>query len=184
MSPLASLNARMLYDSSDEYDEHVPVTRPKFHGKKRAPHIDKYGLEQPAPPSNLWRGDNVDRYTKRRVYDKEARRLLPFHHEPETRVGRRWRSTSAMQAYEALDVRLNEVIDRSHRDGTNENGEIQRLLDVENFVKETERLQEWDETPHNRSLEDRMEDLLKVYGFDKMKPSDYELRKQREAMME
>ncbi|KAL9584427.1 MAG: hypothetical protein Q9212_002125 [Teloschistes hypoglaucus] len=119
----------------------------------------------------------------RRRYNKEARQLLPFHHEPAVRIDRRWRSTSAIDALLEINLQINQAADREEKDGTDERLEINRLCEAERFVLETERLREWDESPHNRSLEDRMEILLKEFGYDKTKPTDYELRRMRMKAM-
>lgn len=46
--------------------------------------------------------------------------------------------------------------------------EAQRLQKVQFFVQESAALGEWDRSGKKRSLEARMEDLLKKYRYDKM----------------
>ncbi|KAI4100777.1 MAG: hypothetical protein L6R37_005269 [Teloschistes peruensis] len=184
-SSLSSLNSK-IFDTSSDDEPLAEVAQPKPRRERRAPYIDQFGLRHPMPPSNLYRGYNTDRHTGRRVYNKEARQLLPFHHDPVVRCDRRWRSTSAIDALLDIHHQVNEAADRVEKHGTDERteSEIGRLFEVERFVLDTDRLREWDESPRNRSLEDRMEDLLKEYGYDRMKPTDYELRRMRMDAME
>lgn len=62
-----------------------------------------------------------------------------------------------------------ELLEQQHRIyGVQNFDEARRLWKVEDFVRQSTDLKTWDRSGRNRSLEDRMEDLLVKYGYDKL----------------
>lgn len=108
---------------------------------------------------------------QRRYYTPKTRDLLPFHHQPTTRVNGETMSTSFLQVYDDIEAHIKHLVNTSLRTGVDKGPEIRRLQNVGQFVQDTDTLPSYDWSPHPRSLEDRMEDLLKDYGYDKMKPA-------------
>ncbi|KAL8706548.1 MAG: hypothetical protein Q9201_000421 [Fulgogasparrea decipioides] len=166
-SSLSSIYSDIFEGFSEEVTE--PEHKPTSRDHPREPHIDQFGLEQPAPPSLLYGGRNVDQYTGRRRYNNRTRGMLPFHHDPITRIGDERVSTSAFQMCSYIQAEIMDLVNDSMRCGTDHGSGIRRLQDVERFIQETEALSAYDPSPRPRSLEDRMEELLKAYGYDKTK---------------
>ncbi|KAL8732416.1 MAG: hypothetical protein Q9166_002816 [cf. Caloplaca sp. 2 TL-2023] len=137
----------------------------------RGPYIDQFGLEHPPPPDNLFEGLNVNGNTGRRVYLKEELERLPFHHDPETYWpgDNAYLSTAAIDATIAVERIKNEIIQKSESDSVNREAEYRHYHDVGVFARASCMMKR-DPKSRGRSEEDRMEDLLKQYGFDKMKP--------------
>ncbi|KAL8729398.1 MAG: hypothetical protein Q9181_005022 [Wetmoreana brouardii] len=165
-SSLSSIHSDFFEDFS-EGKVTRPEPKPTSRDISREFYTDQFGLEQPAPPSLLYGGRNVDRYTGRRTYDKRALEMLPFHHDPITRIGKECLSTSAFQMYSYIQAEIRDLVNDSIRTCTDHGSSIRHLQDVESFVRETEALTAYDPSPRPRTLENRMEELLKVYGYNK-----------------
>lgn len=161
--------------------------RDKFRARSRSPYIDRFGLQQPPPPSKLYGDDNIHRDTgvcaiytamtstptlmslQRRVYLKEDQDLLPFHHEPETyiRSDRANHSTALVDAVtEATDM-MNNIEHQSSIDHVDRRAQIHCLQGVSAFAHRSCLMR--NSVMDRRSIEDRMEALLKEYSFDRMK---------------
>ncbi|KAL8957283.1 MAG: hypothetical protein Q9193_005405 [Seirophora villosa] len=121
---------------------------------------EKAGLEYPPPEYNLEGRWNTDELTGRRHYSVKARRILPFHHDPVMHGDRKTYSASVRQVVDYIDEKSRAII---KRDFTAEADEFCRLQQVRRFVEESSRLDEYDPSGRNRSIEDRMEDLMMKY---------------------
>ncbi|KAI4284042.1 MAG: hypothetical protein L6R38_001725 [Xanthoria sp. 2 TBL-2021] len=141
-------------DKSSEAESHMtPLVKSK--ARSRSPYTDRFGLRQPPPPSKLYGGDNLHYLTGRREYLKEDQDLLPFHHEPETYIPstRRTVSTAGCDTFQEAEAMQGVLMEQSYKDRVDNRAKLHRLEDIKTFT-----------------LEDRMEDLLKEYSFDKMRP--------------
>ena len=74
---------------------------------------------------------------------------------------------------------MNRVLDTNRLSDKEKEDEIERLNHVAQFVEMSASLSDWDEWSHDRTLEARMEDLLKEFGYDKMKPVKRPMVKRR-----
>ncbi|KAL8683150.1 MAG: hypothetical protein Q9186_000863 [Xanthomendoza sp. 1 TL-2023] len=167
MSPQPSSRvASISPDESFEPEAYVPPTRRT--ARAMPSYIDEFGLEHPPPPWKLYGGDNTDVQTGRREYFEVDVQLLPFHHEPDTYIHatRRHVPTSGASVIEVIDNETNALVRKSFREGVDYGPQIRRLQDVERFVNTTCTMR----ATRRQTLEDRMEELLVEYGYDKMKP--------------
>ncbi|KAL9010376.1 MAG: hypothetical protein Q9173_004687 [Seirophora scorigena] len=120
----------------------------------------KAGLEYPPPEFNLEGRWNTDELTGRRHYSTKARKILPFHHDPVMHGNRKRYSASVCQVVDYIDDESRAII---KRDFTSEADEFYRLQQVRRFVEESSILDEYDLSGRDRSIEDRMEDLMMKY---------------------
>ncbi|KAL8847811.1 MAG: hypothetical protein Q9221_007163 [Calogaya cf. arnoldii] len=146
----------------------TPLTRPGV--KPIHPYIDRFGLQQPPPPSNLYGGDNVNNLTGRREYLEDEVALLPFHHEPETwnPSSRRIVSTAGFDVYNEAEAMQKNLLDRAEREGVDVAADLYVLEGIKHFTHETCNVND-KSSLRGRSMEDQMEDILRKYSFDKMK---------------
>ncbi|KAI4092190.1 MAG: hypothetical protein LQ344_003673 [Seirophora lacunosa] len=143
---------------------------------------EKAGLEYPPPEYNLEGRWNTDELTgvlfhprnlkkrlgvanhflvdQRRHYSVKARKILPFHHDPVMHGDRKTYSASVRQVVDYIDEKSRAII---KRDSSAEADEFYRLQQVRRFVEESSRLDEYDPSGRNRSIENRMEDLMMKY---------------------
>ncbi|KAL8929991.1 MAG: hypothetical protein Q9172_000223 [Xanthocarpia lactea] len=138
--------------------------------RSRSPYIDRFGLQQPPPPSNLYGGENVHPVTRRREYFEEEQKLLPFHHDPETYVPseRACLSTAAVSAIQEATEMKEVWMQQSLKDHVDYSEHIRYLECVATFAHRSCFMKKSPSDP--RSMEGRMEDLLKEYSFDRMRP--------------
>ncbi|KAL8832213.1 MAG: hypothetical protein Q9170_004972 [Blastenia crenularia] len=132
------------------------------------PRDDEFGLEQPAPPYNLEGQWNLDPESGRRCYVGKNRKLYPFHHEPTLYINRRPNSNSAIQVLRKGTEMMRALEESDIEDVEYVIREADRIRNVQDFVLDSANLKPWDESGKGRSLEKRMEELLKKHGFDKM----------------
>ncbi|KAL8858921.1 MAG: hypothetical protein Q9178_004600 [Gyalolechia marmorata] len=143
---------------------------PTSRSRPRSPYTDRFGLQQPPPPSNLYGGENVHPVTRRREYFEEEQKLLPFHHDPETYVPseRACLSTAAVSAIQEATELKKAYVQQSLRDHVDCSEQIRELERVATFAHRSCFMKK---SPSDcRPMEDRMEDLLKEYSFDRMRP--------------
>lgn len=176
--------------SSDAESDTVPLVRSKARTRSRSPYIDQFGLQQPPPPSKLFGGDNLHHITEvctskaqraaevtmlttvqRREYLKEDQLLLPFHHDPETYAPstRTTVSTAGCATFQEAEVMQQSLIEESRKSGTNKQEQLLHLQRIKTFTFQSCQIMSRRRSDY-RSVEAQMEELLKEYGFDKMKP--------------
>ncbi|KAI4249034.1 MAG: hypothetical protein L6R42_009101 [Xanthoria sp. 1 TBL-2021] len=177
-------------DKSTEAESHMtPLAKSK--ARSRSPYTDRFGLRQPPPPSKLYGGDNLHYLTgvcvidammrntavpmltsvQRREYLKEDQDLLPFHHEPETYIHstRRTVSTAGCDTFQEAEAMQGVLMEQTYKDHVDNRAKLHCLEDIKTFTRRSCLLMK--KSPSDRrSVEDRMEDLLKEYSFDKMRP--------------
>lgn len=177
-------------DKSTEAESHMtPLAKSK--ARSRSPYTDRFGLRQPPPPSKLYGGDNLHYLTgvrvidammrntavpmltsvQRREYLKEDQDLLPFHHEPETYIPstRRTVSTAGCDTFQEAEAMQGVLMEQTYKDRVDNRAKLHCLEDIKTFTRRSCLLMK--KSPSDRrSVEDRMEDLLKEYSFDKMRP--------------
>ncbi|KAL8988644.1 MAG: hypothetical protein Q9177_002319 [Variospora cf. flavescens] len=153
---------------------------------------EKAGLEYPPPKYNLEGRWNTDKLTgvwvspstqppkthsqfaddsvhQRRYYSVKARKTLPFHHLPTVTIDRKTVSNSHFQVISHISDEVALLKKRHRHVGEDVKNEYNRLQQVGRFVTESVNLEDYnDKSGRNRSIEDRMEDLLVKYGYDKM----------------
>ncbi|KAL8950634.1 MAG: hypothetical protein Q9222_003343 [Ikaeria aurantiellina] len=139
---------------------------------KKKPHIDEFGLEQPPPMSNLEGRYNTSRETGRRQIYGLAREMFPSHHIPYDYWQGHRNSTASISAFKEVIDRIQALQKTIGKDETDKSTEAGYLKDVHDFVNESCSLTERDRSGRRRSLESRMEDLLKEYGFDQVGAKD------------
>ncbi|KAL8845199.1 MAG: hypothetical protein Q9205_003417 [Flavoplaca limonia] len=156
--------------SSEAESDTAPLVRSKARTRSKSPYIDQFGLQQPPPPSKLFGGDNLHHMTERREYLKEDQVLLPFHHDPETYVPSRRTtvSTAGCATFQEAEVMQQSLIEESRRSGTNKKEQLLHLERIKSFTFQSCHIMSRRRSDY-RSVEAQMEDLLKEYGFDKMK---------------
>ncbi|KAL8723352.1 MAG: hypothetical protein Q9225_000335 [Loekoesia sp. 1 TL-2023] len=185
-SSLSSLSGETEEISSVD-EESAPAKRLRRSSSAfQASYDDDFGLERPPPFFNLegeWNFDpttgvciaslsqfhvGVDNSLQRRSYYGKSKKLFPFHHEPVIYVNQEACSNSAVQVMGKINDMKKELEEGSFEDLIYVEQEAQRLQKVQYFVQESAALGEWDPSGKKRSLEARMEDLLKKYGYDEM----------------
>lgn len=176
-------------DISCEAERH-PILLVKSKARSRSPYTDQFGLRQPPPPSKLYGGDNLHYLTsvravdtargntammmltslQRREYLQEDQDLLPFHHERETYIPstRGTVSTACYDACHEAEAMQEILMKQSYEDNVDNRPKIQGLEDVKIFARRSTLLMK-NGPSDRRSVEDRMEDLLKEYQYDKMR---------------
>ncbi|CAL8575994.1 hypothetical protein XPA_001888 [Xanthoria parietina] len=150
--------------------ERRPTLLVKSKARSRSPYTDRFGLRQPPPPSKLYGGDNLHYLTSRREYLKEDQDLLPFHHEPETYIPstRGTVSTACYDTFHEAEAMQEILMEQGYKYNVDNRPQLQGLEDVKTFARRSTLLMK-NGPSDRRSVEDRMEDLLKEYSFDKMR---------------
>ncbi|KAL8653893.1 MAG: hypothetical protein Q9210_001831 [Variospora velana] len=163
-------NASNLSPSSSSPIDEPPEPGPpaKSLAEIREAH-EKAGLEYPPPEYNLEGRWNKDKLTGRRHYSVKARKTLPFHHLPTVTIDRKTVSNSHFQVINHISDEVALLKKRHPHVGEDAKNEYNRLQQVGRFVTESVNLEDYnDKSGRNRSIENRMEDLLVKYGYDKM----------------
>ncbi|KAL8895147.1 MAG: hypothetical protein Q9207_008286 [Kuettlingeria erythrocarpa] len=129
------------------------------------------GLEYPPPEYNLEgkynRGDEGD---GRRKYNKEARKLLPYQLMPSTSNYNNTKySNSVHELLEYIQQEVSLLRQLSRSDGVDRSKQVNSLIAVSKFAQESAVLEDWDFSSKQIPLEERMEELLVKYGYDKLK---------------
>ncbi|KAL8711822.1 MAG: hypothetical protein Q9220_003766 [cf. Caloplaca sp. 1 TL-2023] len=135
----------------------------------QVPHIDKFGLQQPPPVYNLeGTFSNKSRKTGRRKVYGWARELYPSHHVPWDYWQGREESKTFVDAFNGLIDSMNDQCVAVGRAAADASAEMRYFKDVGTFVNASCRLTEVDLSGRRRSLESRMEEVLKASGFDQV----------------
>ncbi len=107
---------------------------------------------------------------QRRKYNKETRKLLPYQLMPCTSSYSNSKySNSVHQLLEHIQQEINLLRQLSLSDGVDRSEEADNLKEVSTFAQKSAVLEEWDFSSKQVSLEERMEELLVKYGYDKLK---------------
>ncbi|KAL8931670.1 MAG: hypothetical protein Q9211_006802 [Gyalolechia sp. 1 TL-2023] len=167
-SSLSSISEQPAVSSSNESDI-TPVQRGRRSPCEfQDPYDDYFGLERPPPPYNLEGEWNYNTKTGRRTLSRRSKKFYPFHHEPIVYIDRQPYSNSAVQVIRKINEMHQDAMDDSWEDLPSAERELQRLKELKQFVHESAALEEWDPSGRQRSVEARMEDLLKSYGYDRV----------------
>lgn len=172
-------------ESSSSHSDSTPTRRGRTPPSVfKHPYDDDFGLERPPPPYNLegeWNYNKVtgvrivfslsvgtDNQSQRRILAGRSKKFYPVHHEPTIYIEKQPYSNSAVQVIRKINEMSRKAVEDSWEDLPSVEQQLRRLRDVKQFVHESAALDEWDSSGRQRSVEARMEELLKTYGYDKV----------------